>query len=339
MQFFPIAYLLSLALVRVSFAIAISQASSSNLHLRRAPQHSLPVEVIHEFPIGTSLENFAVRQNGKVLATVISHPELYQVDPIQGGSPELVSNSFGPVEGLLGIVETCPDTFYVGASNYSTTTLNATPGSNSVWKVDLTSHRVPAPTTKIADFPDAGVLNGMTLLDEKNGLILIADSTVGVVWRLNVLTGEVLRAIDIPAMHPPPLPALPFGVNGIKIREGALYFSNSGTNTLYRLPIHPNGTAAASPSVVASGLYIVDDFQFDNEGNIFLALNIPSELVMVTPEGRKRMLVDNSTITLPNPTAVQLGRTSAAYGSLYITEGGNSTRGGRLSRVDVGSVY
>lgn len=337
MQFSQIASLLSLALVRVSSATAISQASSSNLHLRQAPHHSLPVEVIHEFPIGTRLENLAVRQNGKVLATDVNHPALYQVDPIRGGSPELVSNSFGPVNGLLGIVETCPDTFYVVASNINLTTLTSTPGSNSVWKVDLTSGRVPAPTTKIADIPDGGIPNGMALLDEEKGLILIADSAVGVVWRLNVLTGEVLRAIDIPAMHPAPPPALQVGVNGIKIREGALYFTNSGTNALYRLPIHPNGTAAANPSVVASGLYVADDFQFDNDGNIFLALNVPGELIKVTPEGTKKVLVDNSTLTLPNPTAVQIGRTSAEYGSLYITEQGNSTRGGRLSRVDVGS--
>ena len=330
---------LSLSLTPFSTALAIFQASSSNLDLRDAPQKSLPVHVIHEFPVGTSLENLAVRQNGKVLATVISHPELYQLDPIHGGPPELVSNNFGPVLGLLGIVETWPDIFYVVAANFSAVALAAAPGSNSVWKVDLTSSRIPAPTTKIADVPDGGALNGMALLNEDKGHILIADLTVGVVWRLNVLNGEVLRIIEVPAMLPPPPPALKFGVNGIKVRDGALYFTNSGFGALYRLPIHADGTAAGNVSAVASGIDIVDDFQFNDEGDAFVTQNSSSELVEVTHEGMKRLLVDNTTLTLPNPTAAQFGRTSADRGSLYISEDGNSTRGGRLSKVDIGNEY
>ncbi len=340
MQFYRVATLLSLSLTRASsFAIASSQAQSSSLNSQDGPQHSLPVKIVHQFPVGKSVENLAVRHNGKVLTTIISQPELYQIDPLHGESAKLISNSFGPVMGLLGIVETYPDIFYVAAGNISTTTLTGIPDTFSVWKVDLTSHHIPAPTSKIADFPDAGLLNGMALLSKEKGLILIADSIAGGVWRLNVFTGEVLRIIDIADTLPPPPPAFHFGVNGIKILEGALYFSNTGTNSLYRLPIHANGTAAGNSTVVASGLNFIDDFQFNDEGNAFVALNFPSELVKVTTKGMKKVLVDNTTLTLPNPTAVQFGRTFADRKSLYISEGGNSTRGGRLSRVDIGSEY
>ena len=339
MPFFLNASLLSLSLICLSPALAFPQASSFNFDIQDTPQKSLPVKVIHEFPVGYSLENLAVRRNGKVLTTVINHPELYQIDPIHGGAPQLISNSFGPVVGLLGIVETCPDIFYVVAANFSTTTLKGTLGSNSVWKVDLTSHSVQAPTTKIADFPDGGVLNGMALLNEEEGLVLIADSVVGVVWRLNVVTGEVLRIIEIPAMLAPPQAAIQLGINGIKIYGGALYFTNSGANALYRLPIHRNGTAAGNASIVASGLDVADDFQFDNKGNAFITLNTPGELVKVTPEGIKTVLVGNTTLILPNPTAAQFGRTAADRRSLYISEDGNATRGGRLSKVGVGSDY
>ena len=339
MQYFLSPTLLSLSFACLSHALAFPPASSFNIDIRDAPPKSLPVKVIHEFPVGYSLENVAVRRNGKVLTTVITHPELYQIDPIHGGAPELVSNSFGPVVGLLGIVETCPDIFYVVAANFSTTTLKSTPGSNSVWKVDLTSHDVPALTTKIADFPEGGVLNGMALLSEEKGLVLIADSVVGVVWRLNVFTGQVLRIVEIPAMLPPPQAAIQLGINGIKIRDGYLYFTNSGANALYRLPIHKDGTAKGNASMVASGLDVADDFRFDNEGNAFVTLNAPGELVKVTPEGIKTVLVDNTTLTLPNPTAAQFGRTVADRGSLYISEDGNATRGGRLSKVDVERYY
>lgn len=338
MQFYRFGTLLSLSLITVScVALAVSQAPSSCLNSQNDPQDSLPVKIIHQFPVGTSVENLAVRENANVLTTIIDHPELYQIDPFQGESAKLVSNSFGPVTGLLGIIETYRDVFYVAAGNFSTTTFKGTPGTWSVWKVDLTSDDIPAPTSKIADFPDGGLLNGMALLSKEKDLILIADSVAGIVWRLNVCTAEVLPIIEIPEMLPPPPPAFPLGVNGIKVRDGFLYFTNTGASALYRLPIHTNGTAAGKPSVVASGLDSVDDFQFNDKGDAFVTLNLGGELVEVTPNGKKAVLVGNTTLALPNPTAVQFGRTFADRKSLYVTEDGNATRGGRLSRVDIGS--
>lgn len=338
MHFYHFGSLLSLSLTSVSsFASAVAQAPSPSPNPQNDLQRSLPVKILHQFPVGNSVENLAVRQNGKVLATILDHPELYQIDPFHGEPAKLVSNSFGPVKGLLGIIETYPDIFYVGVGNFSTTTIKSTPGTNSVWKVDLTSHHSPARTSKIADVP--GLLNGMALLSREKDLILIADSVAGIVWRVNVCTGEALPIISVPEMLPPPPPALQFGVNGIKVRDGILYFTNTGANAFYRLPIHANGTAAGNPSVVASGLDFIDDFQFNDRGDAFIALNFAGELVKVTPRGEKTVLVGNTTLTLPNPTAVQFGRTLADREILYITEGGNATRGGRLSRVDVGSGY
>jgi sugar lactone lactonase YvrE len=43
--------------------------------------------------------------------------------------------------------------------------------------------------TALASVPDAGFLNGMTWL--KDGVVLIADSDAGVIWRLDVAAGRV----------------------------------------------------------------------------------------------------------------------------------------------------
>lgn len=324
--------LLSGSILSVPFAAA--QPTSIN-----ARQPPLPVKIIHEFPAGTNVENLAVRQNGKVLVTLDTSPEIYQIDPSQAEAPKLVSNSFGPVVGLLGIVETCPDVFYVAAGNSSFTTLRGTLGSWSVWKVDLTTNQSPAPTSKVADIPNGQLLNGMALLSKDKGLVLVADSDAGVVWRLNVFTGEVLPILNDPLLGPPGPPELYFGVNGIKIRDEFLYFTNTGSDTLYRLPVHSDGTAAGSSEVVLSNLYGADDFQFNNEGDALVALFTAGELWKVSSSGMETLLVGNSTLTLPNPTAVQFGRRDADRNHLYISEAGNATRGGRLSVVDVGSGY
>ena len=338
-QFSCLAILPFLALLRLSsLATAFPQGHSIRSNSQYGLEQSLPVAIVHQFPVGTDLENLAVRRNGKILATCIDRAELHQIDPLQVDAPAIVSNSFGSKSSLLGIVETHPDLFYVVATTLNATTLLPILGSNSVWTVDLTSDQIPAPTRKIADFPDAVLLNGMALLSKDKGLVLVADSIAGAVWRLNVLTGEVRRIIDIPALHAPS-PDFPLGVNGIKVRDGTLYFTNSGASALYRLPIHEDGTAAGNVSVVASGLAICDDFILNRKGDAFVALHGPGELVEVTPRGMKKVLVGNSTITLPAPSAVKFGRTPADRNSLYITEFGNSTMGGRLSRVDLGRVH
>jgi hypothetical protein len=83
---------------------------------------------IWQFPLGTWVENLAVRTNGQLLVTLLSQPELYHVDPFQKTAPTLI-HSFPNASGLLGIAEIEDDVFAVVAGNWSTTTLATTPRS------------------------------------------------------------------------------------------------------------------------------------------------------------------------------------------------------------------
>jgi hypothetical protein len=50
---------------------------------------------------------------------------------------------------------------------------------------------------------------------------------VGVVWKVNVKNGNVEKVIEFDEMKPPPPPALQMGINGVKVRDGYLYWSNT----------------------------------------------------------------------------------------------------------------
>ena len=257
------------------------------------------------------------------------------------------------------------------AGKYNVSDNVATPGSFSVWRLDMTTFSarthdsVPALVKKIADFPDSLLLNSMTLLDRDAGLVLIADSGLGGVWRLNVNTGDTLLIISDPLMAP--TKDLVRGVNGIKIRDGTLYFTTDALQVLRRLDIDADGTPASNSSIVLSDT-IGDDFTFDSSGNLFIAQEGTNDLKFVGPhdkfgnafvaqknrngigflgpQGRSSSEVvagsANST-ALPGPTACQLGRTLLDEGSLYVTTNGgeagylsgNFTTGGAVSRIDV----
>ena len=257
------------------------------------------------------------------------------------------------------------------AGTYNLATNVAAPGSFSVWRLDMTTfsaqtyNSVPAPVQKVADFPESILLNGMTLLDREAGLVLIADSGLGGVWRLNVNTGEILLIISDPLMATPK--GKFNGVNGIKIRDGTLYFTDDYHQILGRIDIDADGTPAGNASVVLTNT-AGDDFTFDGSGNIFIAQEATNDLKFVGPHEKlgnafvaqrnpngigflsplgassgKVLAGSANSTALPGPTACLFGRTPLDEGSLYVTTtggeaeylSGDFTVGGTVSRIDI----
>ena len=203
----------------------------------------------------------------------------------------------------------------------------------------------PANITKIADIPEGVFLNGMTALDG-DGNVLIADSGKGVVWRLDTNSGDYKIAIDDPLMKPAAGARVAIGINGIKIRNGTLYFTNTFQFTFNRVSINSNGTAAGAAEVVVQN-GMCDDFAFDRAGNAWVALEADNTLQKITPEGAMTAVVGNKYSTeLVGPTAMQFGRTPQDESILYITTNGglaapvNGTyiEGGKVAAVDLSGL-
>lgn len=120
----PMLYTLSSTLALCFIGVATSAPVTSS---------KMTTRDVWVFPNGTWLENLAVRSSGQILTTVLSSPDLYQVDPTGSHCPTLVHH-FPNVLGLLGIAEIRQDVFAVAAGNYSTQTGN-TPGESSTLQV------------------------------------------------------------------------------------------------------------------------------------------------------------------------------------------------------------
>lgn len=216
-----------------------------------APRQSSPVtstpypnRPVIEFPIGTWAENLAVRSNGQLLVTVLNVPQLLQVDPLSLQESFLIHEFPNPdkSDGLIGIVEMGKDVFYALHGNFTISDTEGSPGTYSVWKVDMNTFKggengtvvAPATVSLFTKIPEAAGPNGLTALNKYE--ILIADCKLGVIFKLNVKSEAYEIVIKDPLMTAGPrLSSL--GVNGIKILDGFLYFTNTQAGTFNRIPI------------------------------------------------------------------------------------------------------
>ncbi|EJD42390.1 NHL repeat-containing protein [Auricularia subglabra TFB-10046 SS5] len=292
------------------------------------------VREVTSFPIGVWLENLAVRSNGALLATRIDKGEVISIDPRTGAQKVVLS--FPNTTSALGIAEVSPDVFAIATGNYSTTS-GSTPGSYAIWTLDL---RPKTPRAKqAAAVPSAANLNGVAALDGAH--VLVADSINGVVYKVGLRTGKHSVVLSGDAYQAPPPPAFQLGVNGLSIRHGTLYFTNSGAGTLARVPLQ-----GGKVEVLADGLELPDDFALTPAGDAFVTLNTVRSVVrLALRSGSKRTQVAGGPESedFATPTAARFGRTRKDRETLYVVTGGvrdetgNALSAAKVLAVDVSS--
>jgi hypothetical protein len=317
----------------------------------------LPPHVISTFPNGTWVENLVPRsEDGNFVATLLSAPEVYLLSSTNAFPPLLLAQ-FPSHTAVLGVVELGHDVFYAVVGNFSVKTFESGWGSYGIFKIDLNGHTAGAQkaahgklgkqaakgvkVAKVADLPLAGLPNGLTVLNPNTGLLLVADSTKGLVWSVNVFTGKTGIAINDPSMAPNAglSGGLSLGINAVSVSNGYLYYDNSNTVSFYRIAVnlttgHATGPAELLADQEFSNIF-PDDFTLDFAGGIWFACEY----------GHVAYLGDVSSgafqpgiVAVAANTTGSVGLTSAKFGtsaedlkrgSLYVaTNGGPFTYGG-----------
>lgn len=303
---------------------------------RTYPQSDLPL-AIHTITqlssVPTWLENIAVRSNGDLLVTQFAPaPVLYTVrNPSSPNAALKDIHQFKTITNILGIAESCPDTFVVVGGN---ATANATgyAGTFSAWEVKFSKDA--ATVHKIVDIPESMFLNGVVALPDAPNIVLIADSQFGLLFRLDTEKATYEVIADRPEFKPHPErfnKTVGFGINGVKIRDEFLYFSNTNLVNIYRVPITKDGYLAKkgkAPVELYADLNAVttfiDDFEIGPDGTVWVVTNDDNSLVAVTPRSRKVEVVAGAKdkLTLAGGTGAAFGRTKKDRHVLYISTAG-----------------
>ena len=282
-----------------------------------------PTRLVYQFPKGTWVENIFVRPSGSLLLTLITTPDLYLLDPFASTPQAQLLHRFTSSQWLTGITETDPDTYYVIGANATYETLSPTPGSNRLYRVHFRDNATAPETSLAAEVKDAVFLNGLIKLNPST--LLASDSTLGVVWAIDIPTGASRIVIRDPLMAP--TPALPkLGINGIRLLSNqTLYFANTAQARLANVRIRPNGTAAVPAEKIASAPpgITFDDFALDGRGDAFLATQPGDSIAEVGVNGSTRIIAGVvNTTEIAEPTSAQFGRTHADGHVLYVVTAG-----------------
>ena len=265
-------------------------------------------QLIYQFKTEVALENFSPRSNGQLVITTANEPSVYGLDPSERSQPPKLLYQFPNASSALGIAEIAHDVFAVVVGNFSTPE-SAVPGSFSIWSLDLTTS---TPTADIiASMPEAVALNGATTLDGSPDILLIADSALGTVWRLNLTTRNYSIAIRDPLFSDSS--QFFIGINGIRTSRGLLYFSNSAQGTFGRVLISNNGSAIGQVEIIArvdAQQLKYDDFAIDWAGTAWVTAH-PNSLNEISFEGAQRNFTGKvAGIGLDQPASARFGRGS-----------------------------
>lgn len=306
--------------------------------------YALPATLVSAFENGTWIENIAVRSNGLILATDDSAPRIYQVNPFDAQDPVLL-HEFLDTASILGVVETSHDVFHVCTANYSSARLEGY-GDAYIYRIDMTNYVSGSLTssaiTFVANVSQARALDGLTYLGGPSNLLLSADFLQGVIFGINIETGDSKITINNTFTQ-----SSGFGVNGVRMAsKSLLYFTNSQQRTLVKVTLDSaTGEPISEFTVLWRGENELepDDFAVNEFGDAYITsyLAYRNGVAFVPREGGNATFI----VGLTGPTSAAFGRTLQDATTLYIsTSGGDYDYylpgpvrvAGKIYKVDVG---
>lgn len=335
-------------LVGLCTALAIDTQTASS-----APEAS--IHPLHIFPDGIGAETLSVRKDGSVLLGMIYPSALLYYFATPTSTPILLHNFTG-LAGAYGLTEYAPDVFAVvtGTFSRSGTVLNAT---GTIWRVDLTKFRTeedgtitsPAYISKLATLTDVGFLNGAATLNADT--VLVADSARGVVFSVDTQSGNYSVALNDMSMAPNTTGLVRLGVNGLRIVNDTLYYTNTNRRYVGKVQLNVDGTAAGPYQTIVTNT-LLDDLEVDPmTGAIYLPGLAGNIVTYVAPNGTATVVAGSLNSTeIPGPTSLRFAKDQgcgreqstklivSACGGIEYPVNGAYTGGGGLYELDVSQV-
>jgi len=241
-----------------------------------SPMH----RVLATYPSGNYLENLIVSRRGDVLFTnyFAGQVEIWS----RGAARTFARLPVHPVN-LVELPQGYLVLAHAAAFNAGPEALR---GSNRLLTLDSSGRTITS-----VNLPDIVFGNGMVLLSPT--VLLITDSALGRIWRVEVKTGRAELWLDDPRLRPIEGEKFP-GANGLRRAGNTLYVSNSATRKLYNVTLTGVGGASKPGGTLteaAASFDGIDDFAIARDGSLYIATHREA-VVRWRPEGSVQTLLD-----------------------------------------------
>jgi hypothetical protein len=278
-----------------------------------ASARTVPSRIAVHFDLakGQMPENIALSPQGTAYVTFAAARQVASVSPT--GAMHVLATMAAPPDGGKNtpVLKFALTTGIVRPGNGTLYFLYASGDSHSTGLYRLRPGGVPQ---RIAALPATGLPNGLAL-DERTSTFYITDSVLGTITTVPLSGGTATVWSSAPE-----LAATGFlGVNGIKVRHGAVWVTNLDQGTLLRIPMRYGKSGPVQ--VKASNLVGIDDIDFVGSGDeqVLAAINTANTVVSIDATSGVATLL-TAADGLQNPTSVAVrGTTAYVLSAAYTT--------------------
>jgi len=280
-------------------------------------------------------ESIRIDKEGNTYVSMLLTGEIRKIAP-DGTQSTLAVLGSGPTafpgRRLVGLAVDAPGNVYAA--------LNDVPANRGVWRISR-----DGTTALIAALPFAGMVNALAF--DARGNLFVSDSLGGRIYKVDRDGLITAWSIDPFLAGATPTtcgkyPPGPAGANGLAFdKHGDLFAANSTLGAIVRIPVSSDGVAQVANYLVAPTceLWGADDIAFDNEDNLYVAVNIQSKIVRIDPYGNMETLAAAPADTLYGPAAIAFGTGRGTRRQIFIANFAIPPFGGGIPGVltmDVG---
>ena len=267
-----------------------------------APAEAFSAQVYTQLP--DTPEGIGVDSQGNLYASLFNTGEIVQLK--EDGQyvhiawvPTEADSGKGHVLGLASDKDDNSFVAYKARSKYDRVgdprhpaCRDATDVTSGVYRIDAETREVTPVATRGDGwpfcFPDDVAIDDV-------GNIYLTDLTYAGIWKIT-LDGRVTLWSEHPLLHwsTTPYSGFPLGVNVLALDAGQrnIYAATSGDPLVLRIPIQSDGSAG-EPIVVSRGHSLLDGIALDEEGNIYVSEIFRNEIIGLSPDGSRRVVVAN----------------------------------------------
>ena len=238
---------------------------------------AVDIEVVVDYDpaAGELPEGLAVDKRGNIFLSLAPLGEIRKIG--RDGSESTLATIPLPPDTFPGVLGLAVD----GRGNVIAAVSTADPAVTGVYKIKRDGSFSRLPGTEAIGFP-----NGVAL--DRRGNIYVTDTAIGGVWRIPRRGGPAELWFQSPLLEGDGSAGfgLFIGANGIAFRRNALVVGNSEGARLLHIPINRDGTAGTATVLAEDpALYGADGIEFDEDGNVWVAVIFQSTIVRVSRSG------------------------------------------------------